>query len=513
VTSAKEPLVTAIVSTYASEKFIRGAMEDLVSQTIFPRTEIIVIDSASPEGEGKVIEEFVLRYPENVFYYRTDRRESLYRAWNRAIRMARGKYLTNANTDDRHGPEAFELLAGALEAHPETAVAYGDYAETNVRNDVLGPHNVGRAIPNVEFRRDHLLVNCFVGSQPMWRRSLHEEFGFFREELRVAADWDFWNRVARRYRFVRVPKATGLMYFSDAADNLARVDPEATLRETENVADVHLRYYWADLVPRVTAVWIREGDRAAWRRSLESIARQSVRPERILIVGEMAEEPLEIWKEFPGTAFGERAFPHGAGAAADAWDGVLSASVGDSVAYLKGTDEWEADHLRRVTDWMGETHFRLVRADGEGAKGPPSISAVAHHACALPAAREFLRERGLVPGATGWFGSMSGRFEGSTVPADAFYPLRGEVSREARERFRDAVCHFHRKGVGAVPRRIDTTARPFLTFLKEYLGRVGRREDDAFTRAAWRGWNNWIRYSLREEAGRRHRERGGGDRP
>ena len=78
MTQAGEILVTAIVSTYASERFIRGAMDDLVAQTIFPRTEVIVIDSASPEAEAKIVGEYARRFPENIFYHRTPRRESLY---------------------------------------------------------------------------------------------------------------------------------------------------------------------------------------------------------------------------------------------------------------------------------------------------------------------------------------------------------------------------------------------------------------------------------------------------
>jgi glycosyltransferase involved in cell wall biosynthesis len=100
----------------------------------------------------------------NVFYHRTPRREPLYASWNRAIRMARGKYLTSANADDRHSPDALELLSGALEANPDAALSYGDYAETNVPNETLRPHHAGRAVPGIEFRRDRLLVKCFVGS-------------------------------------------------------------------------------------------------------------------------------------------------------------------------------------------------------------------------------------------------------------------------------------------------------------------------------------------------------------
>ncbi|HEX9191001.1 MAG TPA: glycosyltransferase [Candidatus Deferrimicrobiaceae bacterium] len=503
--SAKEYVVTAIVSTYASERFIRGAMEDLVAQTIFPRIEVIVIDSASPEAEGEIVGEYARRFPENVFYHRIPRREPLYASWNRAIRMARGKYLTSANADDRHSPEAFERLAGALDTDPEAAVAYGDYAETNLENDTIGPRHAGRAVPGIEFRRDRLLVKCFVGAQPMWRRSLHGEFGFFREDLRIAADWDFWNRVARRHRFTRVPCLTGLVYFSDAATNLSLADPGSLRRESEEVADLHLLYYWADLIPRVTVVWIQDGDSGDWRRSLGSVARQSVRPDRLRILGETPGEALDVWKEFPGLPFGEAAFPRDRAEPHSVWDRVLSSTGSGYVAYLKGTDAWEKDHLRRLTDWMGETNYRLAWIEGEGGGPPPGVSALAHHVDAIPTAKEILHGPGVSPGDPGWLDAMSGRVAGTAVPRDAFYPLRGEVSWQARDRLRDAAGHFFRKGEGAAPRRIDVTVRPFFTFLKEYLRCAGRGEGDAFGKAVWRGWNNWVRYSLRAEANRHTR--------
>jgi transposase len=121
--------VTAIVSTYSVERFMRGCLENLVAQTIFPVIEVIIVDAASPQNERSIVEEFQQRYP-NIRYLRTDQREPLYAAWNRAIRLARGEYLTNANTDDRHAPHALETVARALDAHPEAGVAYANTAIT-----------------------------------------------------------------------------------------------------------------------------------------------------------------------------------------------------------------------------------------------------------------------------------------------------------------------------------------------------------------------------------------------
>jgi tetratricopeptide (TPR) repeat protein len=46
-----EILVTAIVSTYNSEKYIEGCLQDLLSQTIANRLEVIVVDSGSQQNE------------------------------------------------------------------------------------------------------------------------------------------------------------------------------------------------------------------------------------------------------------------------------------------------------------------------------------------------------------------------------------------------------------------------------------------------------------------------------
>ena len=46
-----EPLVTAFVTIYNSERFLRGALEELEAQTIAKDLEIIIIETGSP-GQG-----------------------------------------------------------------------------------------------------------------------------------------------------------------------------------------------------------------------------------------------------------------------------------------------------------------------------------------------------------------------------------------------------------------------------------------------------------------------------
>jgi len=204
-------LVSAIVSTYNSERFIRGCLEDLENQTIAGKLEIIIVDSGSQQNEEAIVRRFQQKH-DNIVYIKTEQREGVYAAWNRAIRAARGEFITNANTDDRHRKDAFEIMAQALRTNPDIALVYGDQIRTDTPNDTFESHHGTEMLQRPEYSRQRLLFGCCVGSQPMWRRMLHDEFGWFDETLTCAADWDFWLRVAAKYDFKHIPERLGLYY-------------------------------------------------------------------------------------------------------------------------------------------------------------------------------------------------------------------------------------------------------------------------------------------------------------
>ena len=207
-------LVTAIVSTYNAEQFITGCLEDLEKQTIADRLEIIVVNSGSQEDEESIVREYQQKYG-NIVYIKTEQREGIYSAWNRAVRVARGEFLTNANTDDRHRPDGLEIMAKTLQANPDTALVYGDQIRTDTPNDTFAGHRGTELLRRSEYSRERLLLGCCVGSQPMWRRSLHDELGDFDESLDCAGDWDFWIRISDKYKLQRIPEFLGLYYHNE----------------------------------------------------------------------------------------------------------------------------------------------------------------------------------------------------------------------------------------------------------------------------------------------------------
>lgn len=209
-------LASAIVSTYNAEQFIEGCLKSLINQTLYKKNqlEIIVIDSNSPQNERVIIEKFQSRY-KHIRYLKTEERETVYQAWNRGIKMAAGKYVTNANTDDRLRADAIETLVNLLENNPDKAVTYGNSLVTNIANETFENNSAKDTLDWPDFDRNTMHSYCYIGPHPVWRKQLHDEFGYFDTSLKAAADWDFWLRIAQKYDFFHLNEYVGLYYLSN----------------------------------------------------------------------------------------------------------------------------------------------------------------------------------------------------------------------------------------------------------------------------------------------------------
>jgi glycosyltransferase involved in cell wall biosynthesis len=224
--------VTAIVSTYKSERFMRGVLVDLTGQTLFRSgaMEIVVVDSGSPENEGAIVETFIAAHPDTVRYFRTER-ETLYAAWNRAVKLSRGRYLVAANTDDRHAPDAFERMADALDRTP-VGLVYTDALLTSGENETFARNGATRVWKLPDFSIRQALADCPFGCLVMWRKELHDKVGDFDPTFRIAGDYEFFLRAALASGARHLDQA--LCLYFESSKNLSYGDQDAVNREVNS---------------------------------------------------------------------------------------------------------------------------------------------------------------------------------------------------------------------------------------------------------------------------------------
>ncbi len=233
----KDYIVSAIVSAYNCERFITGCLEDLERQTIADRLEIVVVNSGSQENEETIVKKFQEKF-DNIVYIKTENRETIYKAWNRGIKSASGKYITNANADDRHRRDAFEVMVNELERDGNIDLVYADDIITETENETFEKHRPTGYHNRPDFDRCHLLSGCFIGPHPMWRKGLHERFGYFDESFEVGGDYEFWLRVSEKCRFKHIKEYLGL--YLRNPNSAERRDFTVTLSETERIVNKYL---------------------------------------------------------------------------------------------------------------------------------------------------------------------------------------------------------------------------------------------------------------------------------
>lgn len=241
-----QPLVSAIVSTYNSEQFIEGKILDLLEQSIAKKLEIIIVNSGSQQDEDFVIQKY-LRIHDNIKYIKTDERETVYKAWNRGIRIAKGKYICNSNADDRLRKDAYEIMINYLENDLTIGLVYADQYYSYIHNQTFDDLKKKKKYPKPDYNKLILLERCIIGSQPMWRKSIHEEHNiWFNEKYEIAGDYDFELKISRLYKIKHIPQYLGVYYKSPQQTNKEFQNFENTFNETVEIMTIYLKEFIID---------------------------------------------------------------------------------------------------------------------------------------------------------------------------------------------------------------------------------------------------------------------------
>jgi hypothetical protein len=115
-----------------------------------------------------------------------------------------------------------------LDANPDVGVVYPDVDRVDeIDGEPFGQYTWAEG----DF--DVLIHGCFLGPMPMWRRSLHDDYGLFDPGMHSSGDYDFWLRLAKAgVKMHRIAEPLGA-YF-DRKESIEHREPIRTVWETAN---------------------------------------------------------------------------------------------------------------------------------------------------------------------------------------------------------------------------------------------------------------------------------------
>ena len=180
-----------IISLYRSELYIKSLVEQINALSLEPNDKIWIGLCEPSELELAALSTI----EKSVVLHEYPRREGIYKVWNDGAISLDVDYLTNMNADDYRPPNSIELQHRAIKSYPEADVIYSPYGVIEDLESSTSWLSPSRVVSPLEVSVRSVLNGYNPPhNAPLWRRSLHQELGLFREDLNSASDADFWVR-------------------------------------------------------------------------------------------------------------------------------------------------------------------------------------------------------------------------------------------------------------------------------------------------------------------------------
>jgi len=184
------PMISVIMSVFNGEKYLIEAVDSILCQT-YSDFEFIIINDGSTDNTKEILETYqekrlvILNNLNNI---------GLTKSLNKALSVAKGKYIARIDADDISLPIRIEKQVNFLNEHPDIGLIGGMYKKIDTMGRVI---EIITDLPKEDlFIRWRLLhKNSFIHSCIMFRRGLVERNGFYDIDFKFSQDYELWSRL------------------------------------------------------------------------------------------------------------------------------------------------------------------------------------------------------------------------------------------------------------------------------------------------------------------------------
>src|SRR3989339_1798388 len=115
------PFVSVIMPVYNSDQYVSSSITSILNQS-YSNFEFIIIDDASKDETFNKLLEFKKK-DKRIILVKNKKKEGVTKSLNKAIKIARGKYIIRMDADDWSYPNRFKLQVELMEKNPDVVVS------------------------------------------------------------------------------------------------------------------------------------------------------------------------------------------------------------------------------------------------------------------------------------------------------------------------------------------------------------------------------------------------------
>jgi glycosyltransferase involved in cell wall biosynthesis len=247
------PLVTILTPTYNRASYIAAAIESVLAQT-YPNWELIVIDDASTDGTGAVVENFIEKEKaarggtSRISYIRQPKNVGIAKNRNTGLEKARGKYVAVLDSDDIWiDPDKLKKQIDFLKKN----TGYGIVGSWVKKIDAHGGDIGGLRFctDDASIRKNMLRRHQFAHSSAVFLKQAMIDAGGYSEDYTIGDDYDLMLAIGKKYKLANLAEFTTAYRIHD--ENITRTKRAQHVREHLTIIKKYRRDYpgyWSALV-------------------------------------------------------------------------------------------------------------------------------------------------------------------------------------------------------------------------------------------------------------------------
>jgi len=189
------PRISIITPSYNQARFLESTILSVLNQN-YPNLEYIIIDGGSTDGSADIIK----KYEKYLAYWVSEPDKGQADALNKGFRMATGEIFGWLNSDDKYYPGTIRVIVSFFAKNHDVGLVYG------ARHEIDNNGNFLRMVKAIPFNYNMFLYGgCYI-TQPstFFRKKVWEKIGEFDIELHYAMDYDYWVRIAQKFKVMNL---------------------------------------------------------------------------------------------------------------------------------------------------------------------------------------------------------------------------------------------------------------------------------------------------------------------
>ena len=223
------PLLSIILPNYNHTAFLPQRLKSIYAQT-YQNIEVIILDDNSQDDSIRLLKKYQNHRKTSHFIINKKNSGSPFKQWKKGIKLAKGKYIWIAESDDWASLDFLEKVVVKLEEDDKLALAYTQSKKVNssgkIVDDMLNytyqfqPNKWQNAYindGNSEIKDYLIYKNTIPNASAVVFRNTPTITRYLNTDMKMVGDWWFWVHIIKGRKIAFIPER--LNFFRNHANS------------------------------------------------------------------------------------------------------------------------------------------------------------------------------------------------------------------------------------------------------------------------------------------------------